>query len=229
MSRHTQDVTKREILTILEEFDLDKDGSLNEAEINRMLAVIQSTKPGESSAADILRERYDKDGDGVIGVSELGLLQSDITLSSAVTRYMMYVGTTARRMRYVRVFVGGRVPPWVFTASYGFTWCAISWDVAFETYCAVRHDYGIRDVGVLGLKRTFFDVTASLLMPGLTMQAISYGVRTATAKAASPRLQLYGPPAAVLCALPFMPLIWDPPVRRFTDSVFAQLFGVIGA
>ncbi|KAJ9469530.1 hypothetical protein DIPPA_62117 [Diplonema papillatum] len=208
-------------LAVLEAYDVNRDGKLDEAELAAVTRDYESGNVLHAAALKALRLRYDHDGDGKLDDGELRRLVQDVDTLDTPWRYMGYATCAAKAVKYGRVAFGPLAHPAVLRSSFVVSWGYVAADVGLETYKAEPSFSGttgtalVRQQRQAAIERFTFQSLSSIVLPFFTVRSIVGAARPHFQQAA------WVPPVLGIAVLPALPFIFDKPCQAATRAAFA--------
>eukprot|EP00455_Lapot_gusevi_P034130 TRINITY_DN3755_c0_g2_i1.p1 TRINITY_DN3755_c0_g2~~TRINITY_DN3755_c0_g2_i1.p1 ORF type:complete len:253 (-),score=61.89 TRINITY_DN3755_c0_g2_i1:148-906(-) len=214
---------RQNVMTILKEFDKNGDGQLCEQEIDIILKQYNNPanhKDMDPRVLEVLRQ-YDINKDGVLNSSEIEQVIHDVKTTDTNVRYVGYtrsLGILARYLAFTSDFGEAFRPvahPRLVTATYGVSWMYCIGDVSYEAYKAHQRKQSREEITRLVTERSIFQVFASMAFPAALIHT-----QVRVAKKVFNRMgrfQRWGPSAAGLALIPFLPLALDKPVEHAVE------------
>jgi fission process protein 1 len=236
----------REVRVVLDAYDADGDGQLSPEEVAAMKADYKNVHATPVTFSDgapalntealacekkkaavvILRQRYDKDGDGDLDDAEMEVLQADVKSTDTFLRYFGYSALVARGIKYGRVAVGQVMHPLLVKSSFLLSWGYVGGDVGYESYkqYVQRSE---RSKGLLfeaAVERLTFQGMSSVVMPFYTIRTVVRSMKAVVGpkglKVKSASAVRWVPPVCGLACLPLMPYVWDAPCELGVRFLF---------
>lgn len=171
-------------------------------------------------------KKYDADHSGKLETQELHQVVNDVKLTDTGARFAGYTAAFARAVRYLAFtsdFGEAFRPvahPRLVTATYGISWAYCGADVAWEAYKAHQRGASRQELYHLVSERSVFQAVASMALPAFTIHTtVNFGKGFFDRLG---RFQKWGPTAAGLGMIPFLPFMFDHPVEYLLSKVWMK-------
>jgi len=226
-------LTAEDYKLIQQYYDEDKNGTLDDKEIQHLIADYNNKKIENPKVVAILH-KYDMNNDGFIDVDEFETIQNAFEHHHAQLRIAAFAPLGAKIFRYLAFTsdfgeaLRPVIPKAIVTGSYlvAFGYCAA--DIAFEAHKLKKNNY-VNDHGekitmAHGLaERTTFQAIASLAGPAFIIHQSVHLSKRLFQKIG--RFAKWGPSIVGLSVIPFLPIVLDEPVEHgvhlfYRDYVF---------
>ncbi|KAL6077695.1 Mitochondrial fission process protein 1 [Balamuthia mandrillaris] len=112
----------------------------------------------------------------------------------------------------------------VVHAAYGLTYAYCISDVALQTYRAHKAGFPRNEVYRTLVYTTTFQGLASVLLPAIAVHQTVHLSAHLFKRAKSPRIARFGPTAAGLALIPFLPTLLDHPAEHVINLVFQKVW-----
>jgi len=221
-------LTKDELAVLIKYYDADKSGSLDDAEIVRLVEGFRKNPKGVPAEVKTILLKYDADGSGTLDAKEVKELVTDIYHVDKDFRFAGYSAAFARAFRYLAFTsdVGEALRPvlrnTIVTATYGIAAAYCFADVAYETYKVKqtgKNPQGHSCTPVqMCVERATFQLVASLVVPAVIIHSAVDFAKYATRKAG--RFQRWGPSVFGLAIIPLLPMYLDEPAEHAVEYCF---------